>query len=60
MSQTLYPVVLDRDTIASILTTINVNTLAIHHPGRDGLCPVCGERMCAIRLAAVKAVRAAG
>lgn len=56
----LYPLFLDPATIQCILLRISVDTLAAHHPDIDGLCPLCGEPLCTIRLTAVKTVRAAG
>lgn len=55
-----YPTVLDADGIAATLLTINVDALALHYPGRNGLCPICRQRLCAIRLNAVRTVRATG
>lgn len=56
----LRPLILDPATVREILTTINIDALAQHYPGRDGLCPRCGERLCAIRLGAVRGLRAIG
>lgn len=58
--RSLLPLTLDPATVKNILVRLCVDTLAVHHPGPDGLCPECGERLCAIRLGAVRAVRAAG
>lgn len=55
-----YPLVLDRDSIQMTLITLNTDTLALHYPGRDGLCPLCREPLCETRLAAVRALRAQG
>lgn len=55
-----YPLVFDARTIRDLLLTSNVDALALHHPGRDGLCPICRERLCDIRLRALRVVRAAG
>jgi hypothetical protein len=55
-----HPVVLDRATIQDMLLIANVQMLATHYPAEDGLCPHCRERLCTIRLGAVRAVRSMG
>jgi hypothetical protein len=55
-----YPLLLDDAGIRGALLTANTDAIALHYPGRDGLCPICAERLCRIRLDAVRAIRAAG
>lgn len=56
-----YPLVLDAEGIQHELIVTNLDTVALHYPGRDGLCPLCREGpLCAPRLQAVQALREMG
>lgn len=55
-----YPLVLDALGVQHELIVTNLDTVALHYPGRDGLCPLCREPLCETRLAAVRALREKG
>lgn len=51
---------MDPETARLTAITIATTTLALHLPGRDGLCPVCRVPVCDRRIEAVRALRAEG
>lgn len=52
-----YPLAPDAEGVRTLLLAANTESLTLHLPGRDGLCPICRERLCAVRLGAVRALR---